>query len=516
MTPDKSVFKEWLEKLQQESWQLELLISGFAIFGIYSARVVITDFSFFVENEFFDEMGTALGLLVFVCKTGWLIFFFNLLVHVILRGLWIGAIGLRYVSQEIDYDSFNYSEKFTRFLKVEVGSYDDFIERLEKICSVLFAFTFLLFLLFLSFMIFVFQALAIIIVGVEFTKQYAELSLLFSFLSTLYSLLGFLVFIDLITLGGFKKIKENKVSTIYFYVYRFFSAATLSFLYRPLLYNFIDNSYTKKLFYLSIPYIFIVIGGYTMFENNANPYVPPRDNMIANGVLLDDYYYDDLRQKLLEEYSNDDRKNNKQHLKWISLEQFEITKSWSSLFINIDGKLIEMLEKDSTINPYKKPGISFKWFGLSNKKDDKLVQLRENRKQALKPIFEQRRTLSKQLKKQFNNETKSKIDSINKIIETKIAFWNHQETKMEKDKIDQIISGFLSHTKFYVDSIPLNLEKCYFYTHPHFKEKGLRCFFNTDSLTNGLHQIKLSRNFIFNDDIKISTDSLILPIIINH
>jgi hypothetical protein len=33
----KSVFKEWLEKLQQESWQLELLISGFVAFGIYSA-----------------------------------------------------------------------------------------------------------------------------------------------------------------------------------------------------------------------------------------------------------------------------------------------------------------------------------------------------------------------------------------------------------------------------------------------------------------------------------------------
>ena len=30
-------FKKWLDKLQQESWQLELLISGFAIFGLFSA-----------------------------------------------------------------------------------------------------------------------------------------------------------------------------------------------------------------------------------------------------------------------------------------------------------------------------------------------------------------------------------------------------------------------------------------------------------------------------------------------
>ena len=30
-------FRKWLDKLQQESWQLELLISGFAIFGLVSA-----------------------------------------------------------------------------------------------------------------------------------------------------------------------------------------------------------------------------------------------------------------------------------------------------------------------------------------------------------------------------------------------------------------------------------------------------------------------------------------------
>ena len=37
----KNIFKEWLEKLQQESWQLELLISGFAIVGIFAARTTI-------------------------------------------------------------------------------------------------------------------------------------------------------------------------------------------------------------------------------------------------------------------------------------------------------------------------------------------------------------------------------------------------------------------------------------------------------------------------------------------
>jgi hypothetical protein len=43
---NKNIFKQWLEKLQQESWQLELLISGFALFGIYSVRTLITYLEF--------------------------------------------------------------------------------------------------------------------------------------------------------------------------------------------------------------------------------------------------------------------------------------------------------------------------------------------------------------------------------------------------------------------------------------------------------------------------------------
>ena len=34
---NKPEFKKLLQKLQEESWQLELLISGFAIFGLFTA-----------------------------------------------------------------------------------------------------------------------------------------------------------------------------------------------------------------------------------------------------------------------------------------------------------------------------------------------------------------------------------------------------------------------------------------------------------------------------------------------
>jgi len=42
MSQRKPFFKEWLEKLQQESWQLELIISGIAILGLREAIRLVT------------------------------------------------------------------------------------------------------------------------------------------------------------------------------------------------------------------------------------------------------------------------------------------------------------------------------------------------------------------------------------------------------------------------------------------------------------------------------------------
>ncbi len=508
----KTIFKEWLEKLQQESWQLELLISGFAIFGIYSARTLITDFYFFRENEYFGEIGVIIGLVGYIFKTGWLIFFLNLIIHVILRGLWIGAIGLRYVSQEIDYDSLGYSEIFTSFLKKKVGTYDDFIERLEKICSVLFAFTFLLFLLFTSLMIFILQTFLFVLIGTKLDPGNAYLMGMLSLVATFYFLLGCLVCIDLVTLGGFKKIKEKHISGLYFYLYRYFSFVTFSFLYRPLLYNFIDNNYTRKLFYLSIPYIFIVGGGYTMFENNPNPYQPDKNDLLSNGLMLEDYYYDDLRNILLQEYPNEERKINKQRLEWISLEKFYITEPTSSFFIKLDNNIVELLALDTTLVPYKKKGYAFRWFNANKIENKQLAEMEKAKSKELSDLYELKRAMNKEFKKQKNTNLKKQIDSISEIIDTKNDIWEIKLMQKRKQNVDEILNAYISQIKFYIDSLQVPLKHCYFYKHPHFKEQGLKCFFNTDSIPKGIHHTKFVRN-IFSRTDTITKDSVILPIL---
>jgi len=255
----KKLFTEWLEQLQQESWQLELLISGFALFGIWESRELLTEFREYLDihNPVNSDAIVAVRFLGAMLQVAWFIFFINLLIHVILRGLWIGAIGLRYVSGEIDYKSLEYSEFFQSYLSKKVGRFDNYIERLEKVCSVIFAYTFLLFFLFFSFTIFLlettFLARIIDFLFLEKGNTESSVGVLATIVVVLFILGGLIVFIDFITLGSIKKIRHRGISKAYSYLYRFYSFITFSFIYRPLLYNFIDYKHTRKLVWFSIP-----------------------------------------------------------------------------------------------------------------------------------------------------------------------------------------------------------------------------------------------------------------------
>lgn len=497
----KELFTEWLEKLQQESWQLELLISGFALFGIYSARTLIKDLEVFRNNETFDEFGAIAGILLFIIQKGWLIFFINLVIHVILRGLWIGAIGLRYVSGEIEYDTLNYSPKFTNYLKKAVGSYDDFIERLEKICSVLFAYTFLLFLLFASLMLFVLQFMAIFMIGAKLGESPEKVSPLITTLGILYLFIGCIVFIDLISLGSIKKIKDKSVSTIYLYIYRFFSLTTLSFLYRPLLYNFLDHKYTKQLLYLSIPYIIVIIFGQRLIENSPFPFFPDENILTSHALGIDNYHYDDLREIQLNEYANEERKLHKKEIGIISMEQFDVNKSTSSVFIKIDHRFDKLIRHQAYVTPYKKEGFVLRWFGYSNVEDESLKDTKNDKSKAIADLIDKRRQLRKQSKDNKNSSFADQIDSINILIKIKQEAFNDEISLLEKTKAKDIMGQYLDQITLRVDTIEIPKNQCYFYTHPHNAEKGIKCFFATDSLDIGLHTLYFSRNYL---DIKDS------------
>lgn len=284
----KKSFIKWLEILQQESWQLELLISGFAIFLLASAHTQLENFEYQIDllstgNNYFGTL-----ILPFQIVMGaWYVLIINLVLHVLLRGLWISTIGIRYVSGEIEFDILNFSPKFDRFLKKRIVSFDEYIQRLEQLCSIIFGFTFLI--------IFILISLGLFVIGIVFlgmtidavSKYYHNgwLAILIPFL-LIYIIGGIIYFIDFMTLGWIKK--RKRLSKFYYPIYRFLSIVTLSFVYRPLYYNLIDNKFGRKVVLFLIPYLLIFTMVSSMsFETHA--YLP--ENRKYQTIRND--YYDD-------------------------------------------------------------------------------------------------------------------------------------------------------------------------------------------------------------------------------
>ncbi|HHM21884.1 MAG TPA: hypothetical protein ENJ20_07650, partial [Bacteroidetes bacterium] len=185
---------KWLNKLQRESWELELLVSGFSIFlllgalkSLRDAKASVSLASQYSEGDNILTFGYA--FLVAAC----FFIIINLILHVLLRGIWISTIGLRYVSGDIDFDSLRLAPKFDRLLRKKVTGFDRYILNLEKICSVLFAFTFLL--------VFMLMSLVLYIVFFMFLTNHALQKILLYLPAALEDLLVFIVAGGLFFLG---------------------------------------------------------------------------------------------------------------------------------------------------------------------------------------------------------------------------------------------------------------------------------------------------------------------------
>lgn len=278
----KNTLKKLFDKLQEESWQLELLVSGFTIFGLFYALGPVGDALAIEQHE--------QGILVefyYIVYAAIFILILNLIIHVVLRSMWIGALGLRYISGDIDIEKLNYSKRFTKYLKKKVGSFDDYIEKLEKLCSVIFAISFLL--IFYVAAIFIFLYFARFLAYVFHDNVSLILRIFQDTISIFFILGAVLTFIDYLTQGLLKKNKW--VAIVYFPFYRVFSILTLSFLYRPLFYNLIDNKFGRRISYMLLPFYISVLLITNLYKEQSgfiNYYSVGSNNIRANSNSYQD------------------------------------------------------------------------------------------------------------------------------------------------------------------------------------------------------------------------------------
>ena len=129
----------WLQILEAESWQAEMLVSGAAIYGSLLLPDLIRRL---IDLALLWLPEGALNICYFIfwyltiCAS---ILIVSFILHFVLRALWIGMIGLVSVFPKgINRDTDYHSEHFLQQLFEEFPDVNDFNRRLDDFCSLIF------------------------------------------------------------------------------------------------------------------------------------------------------------------------------------------------------------------------------------------------------------------------------------------------------------------------------------------------------------------------------------------
>ena len=285
----------WLKKLERESWQLELLVSAFTIFLLIQAKLTFTDYMEGFGYKYNPSNNTITFVYIFLAllRTSLMALIICLVGHLLLRGFWIGTIGLRSVQSVVDFEKFNYNDFFTEKLKKRVVSLDQLVVRFDEICSVIFASAFLVISMLLAFGLYLccLGLLGVILktIGEILPESLETIYGVFGLtIALIYLVSGLIYMIDFLTLGFFKRIRW--FSKAYYPFYRFYSLVTLSTLSRSIYYYLIAKFTKRRIrtiyFMGGVLFLFLILVDYDQHQ-----YFPNTDNQF----LVSANCYDDSR-----------------------------------------------------------------------------------------------------------------------------------------------------------------------------------------------------------------------------
>lgn len=129
---------KWLRRLERESWQAELIISGAAIFGTLQLPNLLEQFQHYLLLNY---SRSSLSLWFFATSY-WALFVYCLIfvfiLHFVIRALWIGLIGLNSVYPDGIVANHLTSEDYQEKAQKEYGDIDGYIRTLDDKASTIF------------------------------------------------------------------------------------------------------------------------------------------------------------------------------------------------------------------------------------------------------------------------------------------------------------------------------------------------------------------------------------------
>lgn len=129
---------KWLRKLERESWQAELIVSGATLLGSLQLPGVLEKFQHYLLLNY-EQASLQLW---FFATSYWALFVYGLVFlfvfHFIVRALWIGLVGLNSIYPEGILETALSGKDYQEKMKAEYGDIDGFINRLDRMGSGMF------------------------------------------------------------------------------------------------------------------------------------------------------------------------------------------------------------------------------------------------------------------------------------------------------------------------------------------------------------------------------------------
>ena len=255
--------KSWLQRLKDESWEAELLVSAIAIFGTFKMFDIVD----WVTNFFINVLNPGQYFIgYFIVTFGLLavsILAVMFLIHFFLRAYWIGLVGLNSVFPDYSIEDSAYSKIYTEKILGILPKLKDSISKVDELCSVIFsvAFTFLLIYGYLA----IFSSIYLLLYNllVEYIHEYILLIPLIILI-----LISFFQFIIAIYANLKANKEKEKIQILSFKFTRISNMIMLGPLYKNLLQiTMIFGSNFKKR--KSLIYLVLIFGlcGIFMFAN---------------------------------------------------------------------------------------------------------------------------------------------------------------------------------------------------------------------------------------------------------
>ncbi|MEM7298969.1 MAG: hypothetical protein AAF391_11970, partial [Bacteroidota bacterium] len=191
---------KWLQTIQLNSWEAELLISALVLYALFQVpdvldRMSLSNFSRGSRiHQFTGFVETAIKML----SVGYI-------THILVRGIWVASVGFSYVFPKgVIEEKLKFKGNFKKEL-THNGSLVKMVLRLEELSSMIYGISFLFFGLFLGFGTVLFTMLAIAEAINPIVQENPAAGGAVGLVILFYVFLVIIVFVDFLTNGVFRR-----------------------------------------------------------------------------------------------------------------------------------------------------------------------------------------------------------------------------------------------------------------------------------------------------------------------